>query len=125
MSNLYREGERIKGHEDTKKGGEEIRKIQLTGKSTYIVSLPKSWVTKMRLNAGDQLAISESDFSLVLTPRGLVKPEKPEEAAIKISQKDNPDTIIRKTISIYLQGYNLIRVKTAGENITSLQRKMN
>ncbi len=103
---------------------EEIRKIQLTGKSTYIVSLPKSWVTKMGLNAGDQLAISESNFSLVLTPKGLVKPEGSEEVAIKISQRDDPDTTIRKIIALYLQGYNLIRVKTAGENITSLQRNL-
>ncbi|MEM2056794.1 MAG: PhoU domain-containing protein [Thermoproteota archaeon] len=103
---------------------EEIRKIQLTGKSTYIVSLPKSWVTRMKLNAGDQIAISESNSSLILTPKGLIKPEKQVEATIKISQKDKPDTIMRKIIALYLTGYNLIRVKTSGENITSLQRNL-
>jgi phosphate uptake regulator len=36
-------------------GGEETRKIQLTGKSTYIVSLPKKWVTTMNLKTGSQL----------------------------------------------------------------------
>ncbi|MEM3587290.1 MAG: AbrB/MazE/SpoVT family DNA-binding domain-containing protein, partial [Candidatus Jordarchaeaceae archaeon] len=81
---------------------EEIRKIQLTGKSTYIVSLPKSWVTRMKLNAGDQIAISESNSSLILTPKGLIKPDKQTEAAIKISQKDKPETIMRKIIALYL-----------------------
>ncbi|MEM2980348.1 MAG: PhoU domain-containing protein [Thermoproteota archaeon] len=103
---------------------EEMRKIQLTGKSTYIVSLPKSWVTRMKLNAGDQLVISENNFSLILTPKGLVKPERPTEATIKISQKDNPDTIMRKIIALYLVGYKLIKIKTVGENITSLQRNL-
>jgi len=31
---------------------EELRKIQLTGGSTFIVSLPKGWVKKMGLGKG-------------------------------------------------------------------------
>ncbi|MEM2087789.1 MAG: PhoU domain-containing protein [Thermoproteota archaeon] len=124
MSNLYRQSDKIKERDQPKKAWEEIRKIQLTGKSTYIVSLPKSWVNRMGLKAGDQLAISENNVSLILTPKELVKPEKPAEATIKISQKDNPDTIMRKIIALYLTGYNLIRVKTLGENIISLQRNL-
>jgi len=110
--------------EPTVKKGEEIRKIQLTGRSTYIVSLPKKWIERMRLGVGDQLVISEGDSSLILTPRAFVKPEKPMEATIKISQKDNPDSIVRKIIALYLVGYSLIRIKTIGENITSLQRNL-
>ncbi|MBO3809897.1 MAG: phosphate uptake regulator PhoU [Candidatus Brockarchaeota archaeon] len=124
MSNLYRQGGKTIRSEVPKKTGEEIRKIQLTGKSTYIVSLPKAWVTRMKLNVGDQLAISESGVSLTLTPKALVNLERPAEATIKISQKDNPDTVMRKIIALYLIGYNLIRVKTSGENITSLQRNL-
>jgi len=32
--------------------GEETRKIQFTGKSTYIVSLPKQWITDLGLKQG-------------------------------------------------------------------------
>jgi len=102
---------------------EEIRKIQLTGKSTYIVSLPKKWVTSMNLKAGSQLVISkQSDTSLLLTPKELGKPTKPVEASITISQKDDPNTIMRKIVALYLVGYNFIRIKTKDERIISLQR---
>jgi len=103
--------------------GEETRKIQVTGKSTYIVSLPKKWVTSMNLKAGSQLVISkQSDASLLLTPKELAKPMKLGEAAIIVSQKDDPTTTIRKIIALYLIGYNYIVIKTRNERITSLQR---
>jgi len=102
---------------------EEIRKIQLTGKSTYIVSLPKKWVTGMNLKAGSQLVVSkQSDSSLLLTPKELVKPAKLGEASINLSLKEDPGTIMRKIVALYLVGYNFIRIRTKDERITSLQR---
>jgi len=102
---------------------EETRKIQLTGRSTYIVSLPKKWVTTMNLKAGSQLVVSQqSDASLILTPRDLFKPSKFGEASIGVSQKEDPNTMMRKIVALYLVGYNLIGIKTKDERITSLQR---
>ena len=104
---------------------EETRKIQLTGKSTYIVSLPKKWVTSMNLKAGSQIVVSrQSDASLLLTPKELAKQTKLGEASITISQKDDPDTIARKIVALYLVGYNVITIKTKEERITSLQRNL-
>ncbi len=102
---------------------EETRKIQLTGKSTYIVSLPKKWVTNMNLKAGSQVVISkQSDASLLLTPKELIKPAKPGEANIIVYQKEDPNAIARKIVALYLVGYNFIKIKTKDERITSLQR---
>jgi len=107
----------------SEESGEETRKIQLTGKSTYIVSLPKKWVTSMKLKAGSQLVVSQhGDASLVLTPRDLVKPSKLGEASIVVSQKEDPNTTMRKIVALYLVGYNSIVIETKEERITSLQR---
>jgi phosphate uptake regulator len=104
---------------------EETRKIQLTGKSTFIVSLPKRWVTSMRLKPGSQVVVSrQSEASLLLTPKELAKETKLGEANIVIFQKDDPNTIARKIVALYLVGYNSIRVKTKDERITSLQRNL-
>jgi phosphate uptake regulator len=104
---------------------EETRKIQLTGKSTYIVSLPKKWVTSMNLKAGSQIVVSrQGDASLILTPKELAKQTKLGEATITIFQKDGPDTIARKIVALYLVGYNVITIRTEGERITSLQRNL-
>jgi phosphate uptake regulator len=101
----------------------ETRKIQLTGKSTYIVSLPKKWVTGMKLKPGSQVVLSkQSEASLLLTPKELVRPEKAAEASIIVTQKDQPDLVMRKIVALYLVGYNLIKIKTKAERITSLHR---
>jgi phosphate uptake regulator len=102
---------------------EEVRKIQLTGKSTYIVSLPKKWVTSMDLKVGSQLVVSkQSDTSLLIMPREFFKPKRLGEASIIISQKDDPSTVARKVIALYLVGYSSIRIETKEERITSLQK---
>jgi len=104
---------------------EEVRKIQLTGKSTYIVSLPKKWVANMSLQPGSQIIVSKhSDASLLLTPKDLFKPAKLGEASIAVSQKDDPRTTERKIVALYLVGYNLIRIHTRNERITALQRNL-
>jgi phosphate uptake regulator len=102
---------------------EEVRKIQLTGKSTYIVSLPKKWVTGMDLKAGSQVVVAkQGDASLLLTPKELFRPVKLGEASMVVFQKDDPRSIERKIVALYLVGYNLIRIHTRNERITALQR---
>ncbi|MEO3993885.1 MAG: phosphate uptake regulator PhoU [Desulfurococcaceae archaeon TW002] len=102
---------------------EEVRKIQFTGKSTYIVSLPKKWVYELGLRKGSQVVISKRNNSLILTPKELVKPSIPSfEATIVISGADDPDAVVRKIISLYLRGYNFIVVRSRDERISSLQR---
>jgi len=102
----------------------EVRKLQVTGGSTYIISLPKKWVMCNQLQKGSSLILSEEgDGSLSLIPSSMTKQEKKEEAIIKVSKKDEPDTIIRKVVSAYLVGYNLIHVRAQSpEQLTSQQR---
>ncbi|MCS7119648.1 MAG: AbrB/MazE/SpoVT family DNA-binding domain-containing protein [Candidatus Bathyarchaeota archaeon] len=102
---------------------EEIRKIQFTGKSTYIISLPKKWVTSHGLNAGSQIIVSQKNGSLILTPKEVAKTEtKNFEATLKISESDDPDIITRQIISLYLVGYSSIRVLAKDERISAAQR---
>jgi len=104
---------------------EEIRKIQFTGKSTYIVSLPKKWVTSLGLKAGSPITITIQDNSLILTPKEMAKPAtQPAEAILTVSSKDDPDTITRAIISLYLVGYNFIIVRTKEERIGTIQRNV-
>jgi phosphate uptake regulator len=102
----------------------EARKLQVTGGSTYIISLPKNWVMRNQLQKGSLLILrEEGDGSLSLAPSGLAKQEKKEEAIIKVSKKDESGAIIRKAVSAYLVGYNLIHVRAQGqEQLSSLQR---
>jgi phosphate uptake regulator len=104
---------------------QETRKLQLTGGSTYIISLPKRWVSQNQLRKGSALIIrEEEDGSLLIAPSDLAEQEKKEDAIIKVSQKDGANAIVRKTVSAYLVGYNLIHIRAQGQQqLSSQQRK--
>ncbi len=98
----------------------EQRKLQVTGGSTYIISLPKEWVTRNVLRKGSIMALcEENDGSISIMPADLTKKEKQDEAFIKASLNDNPDAIARTAISAYLFGYNILHVKPSGTQILS------
>lgn len=107
------------------KTSEEVRKIQVTGKSTYIVSLPKGWVTEMKLKAGDGVLLKkQEDSSLVILPPSLRKPKEPVEATVRVSLKDDPPSVYRKIVSLYLTGYDVIHVVAANDKLPSPQREV-
>ncbi|MCI4343759.1 MAG: hypothetical protein L3J92_06580 [Thermoplasmata archaeon] len=89
----------------------EGRKLQLAGKSTYLVSLPKRWVIHAGLKAGDTLFVeTESDGSVSVRPRAgeklanrrMVFQERGEEAR---------DHLLRKLIGAYTSGFGLIEIR--------------
>lgn len=102
----------------------EARKLQMTGGSTYIISLPKRWIARNQLKKGSSLLVrEEEDGSLLILPLEMEKQEKSEEAFIGVSTEDNPSTITRKTVSAYLVGYNVIRIKAKNhQQLSSIQR---
>ena len=95
---------------------EEQRKLQMTGGSTYILSLPKEWVTRNQLQKGSLLVLAEEDDgSLSLFPSKLEKQEKKSEALIRVSPNDSQDAVMRKAISAYLVGYSILHVRAQGQ----------
>ena len=81
----------------------EYRKIQLTGDSTYIVSLPKTWVTRNQLEKGDIVYVMEKGDEVVLK----LKEEKEKNVEIKIKSNDL-EFLSRLLITKYIQGYDTI-----------------
>ena len=100
--------------ESSAKGAEteEQRKLQITGGSTYILSLPKDWVTKNQLKKGSLMVLrEEDDGTLSILPSKPEKKEKQDEAFIRVSASENPDAVVRKAISAYLTGYNVLHIR--------------
>lgn len=99
----------------------ETRKIQFTGKSTYLVSLPKGWVTGKKLRAGDLIYISENaDGTLNLSADGHRRDSK---AVVTMEIDDiSPEMIERRVIAQYIQGFDVLNIKSK-KRITSEERK--
>lgn len=101
----------------------EVRKIQFSGKSSYMLALPKKWVEEMGLGAGDSVAVEkQGDSSLLVTPRVGKMAVGRSEALVEVSSKNKTDSIVRQLISVYLLGYSTIQIKAREGSLTSSQR---
>jgi phosphate uptake regulator len=99
---------------------EEQRKLQVTGGSTFILSLPKEWATRNDLKRGSSMVLrEEEDGTLSISPTKIEKKEKRDEAYIKTNPNDNPDAIMRTAISAYLNGYNVLHIRGTGQKVLS------
>jgi len=100
------------------------RRIQCVGRGSYIISLPKNWVIENKLGKGSQLAFKvQEDSSLILIPRKLLESRKKKgsdlkEFTLRVSSRDNPSSVCRKIISLYVISADLIHVKSEDGNLT-------
>lgn len=103
---------------------EEIRKIQFTGKSSYIISLPKSWINELGLKRGDQITIKKQNTALQLIPsKNLTNYTNCEDAVFEI-QNDDEESVIRKIISLYFIGFKTITIKPTIGRLKPAQRNI-
>jgi phosphate uptake regulator len=101
----------------------EVRKIQFTGRSTFILSLPKNWMKEMQLKAGDLVSVvREANNSLSIIPNDTRALSSTLEATTIVSDRENSNSLKRKVISIYLSGYNTIHLKSKTGRINPAQR---
>ncbi|MDH5697068.1 MAG: phosphate uptake regulator PhoU [Nitrosopumilus sp.] len=104
---------------ETLESSKQTRRMQLSGGSTYIISLPKNWIEELKIKVGENVTIiKNSNQSLTLIPNEKNKTEK-NTAIIFSSQKDSGESIKRKIIATYLSGHKTIRIKTRGMRIPS------
>lgn len=102
---------------------EEMRKLQLTGGSTFIVSLPKDWVQQMGLEKGSLVSIVKADdLSLRIRPKAVDKGDRQRRAVISVSHGDDPNSVVRRVVSAYLVGFNIIQVIDHEGRIDTTQR---
>jgi len=98
----------------------QTRRLQLTGGSTYTVSLPKTWIDELQLkkNSNITLVKNRNDSILLFQEEQIKK----TNAIALIGKSDSKESIRRKIIAIYLSGYKTIEIKTKGMEIPSTHR---
>jgi len=89
------------------------RKIMALGRSSLVISLPKDWLKKNNLKRGDYILTTvEKDSSLKLQ-LSLQTLKTPKEISLSISVVEEGESILRKIIGCYLNGYSLIKLRSA------------
>jgi phosphate uptake regulator len=88
----------------------ETRKVQKTGKSTLIVSLPKKWARKNAIGNGSLLFISQSQSGELLLSTNISEPD--QVMKIDIGSKSG-DSLIRDIKGSYLAGYSTVEISSS------------
>ena len=94
----------------------ETRKVQVTGGSTYTVSIPKSWATENDVGAGSEIEFHPDGDSLFLTPR--TKTER-TRGTLDVTDLTGQE-LTRAVTTMYVSGFDVIELQ--GSGITAEQR---
>ncbi|MHA2324757.1 MAG: AbrB/MazE/SpoVT family DNA-binding domain-containing protein, partial [Promethearchaeota archaeon] len=88
----------------------QTRKVQQTGGSSFIISLPKIWISKHNIEKNDTLGIlSQPDGNLLITPQ--IDPEKTQKVKEIIAEDYSDDNFLfRVLIGAYIMGFSIIIV---------------
>ncbi|ELZ78134.1 phosphate uptake regulator PhoU [Haloferax larsenii] len=95
----------------------ETRKVQVTGGSTYTVSIPKDWATENGVSAGSEVEFYPEGDSLFLTPRS---EEERTEGTLDITNLEG-DELTRAVMTMYVSGFDIIALESS--RITTDQRR--
>jgi len=92
----------------------EIRKVQLTGGSSYVLTLPKEWIKSLGIKKNDSLGIiAQPDGTLLVTTRTTeVRPQRIKE--IKVDEVNDQTHLFRILIGAYIMGYSTITIRASG-----------
>jgi phosphate uptake regulator len=98
------------------------RRVQCTGRGSYIISLPKEWIRDIGLKRGSEIAFNvQSDSSLMLVPRKLEQGEETGKARLKeyhitADAKGDSQSTYRMTKALYAIGADIIRIHFKGSD---------
>ncbi len=94
----------------------EYRKVQVLGRSSYAVTLPKSWVKGLDLHAGSVVVVTvDGKGMLHILPESLQKQrEVPLEKVLDTARLSTPGALAQAIRACYRIGYETIRVSHQG-----------
>ena len=85
----------------------ERRKVQVTGGSTFTVSIPKDWARDHDVEAGDEVGFHPDSGSLLLTP---VTSTNSQEGTLDISGMEG-DELMRAVMTMYVSGFDVLALE--------------
>ncbi|WP_121741750.1 phosphate uptake regulator PhoU [Natronorubrum halophilum] len=95
----------------------ETRKVQVTGGSTYTVSLPKGWATTNGISSGSTVEIYSEDDMLLVTPK---RETDHQEGTLDVSSLED-EQLVRAVLTMYVSGFDIIKLEAG--RITTAQRR--
>ena len=85
------------------------RKLIKFGNSSHILSIPKDWIVRNKLKAGDVVHFKDGGHELCLNPTAREEGVKDKEVVIDIKGK-TMDRVYNEIFSAYINSYNTIKI---------------
>ncbi len=93
------------------------RRVQCTGRGSYIISLPKEWVEDLELKRGSEIAFNvQTDSTLILVPRKIREKSEGDESAklkeyyISVDPEEDIQSTLRMIQALYVISADIIRI---------------
>ena len=89
----------------------DVRRIQITGGSSFMITLPKEWAESVGLKKNDPVGLqAQPDGSMIIYPAGSDSSDKVSTKVIEIGYDYNLDFLYRQLVGAYIAGHDVIEV---------------
>lgn len=90
----------------------EVRRIQMTGGSSYIITLPKEWVVALKLKKNDPVVVeAQPDGTLLISPKASEEASR-KEIAFRLDEHYTGSRLFRSLVAAYMSGYSSIAISS-------------
>jgi phosphate uptake regulator len=97
----------------------EIRRVQLTGGSSYIITLPKEWINSVHIKKNDPLGMHiQSDGTLLITPK-ITQEQLQNIKEFDVSHIPKPAYLLQLLIGAYISGYTYLKISSPSRMSTA------
>jgi len=100
----------------------ETRKVQFTGGSSYVITLPIEWIRSMNITKNSPLSIKfQPDGSLLILPQ-TTEESRVKELELNTDDIQDPTFLFRCLVGSYIAGHTAVRITSSGR-LTPSTRK--
>lgn len=90
--------------------GMEIRRVQMTGGASFVVTLPKDWAESQKIKKNDPVGLTVQPDGTLLVTKKVTEDQVQRIKEIDCSNITDPALLFRILIGAYITGFNVIRL---------------
>jgi len=90
----------------------DIRRVQMTGGSSFVVTLPKEWAEEQKLKKNDPVGILRQSDGTLLVTRKIDEEPLQRVKEIDVTAITDPAYLIRLLIGTYITGFTIVRLRS-------------
>ena len=93
----------------------DIRKVQVTGGSSFVITLPKEWAERQNLKKNDPVGILAQPDGTLLVSRNVSEEPAQRAKEIDVTGIADPAFLFRLLIGTYIVGFTTVRLTCRGK----------